>query len=145
MLFDTNNLFKNLGYDVDINNFNLFDGEVSLFSADEGFLRGNMFKNLYDEYKNYTPYKIDFCNEKEKLLFNVQKYDFALNDLSLYLDLHPENEYVFNVFKDYIREYEKAKNEYIKVCGPLMLTETLGSRYDWLKNPWPWDKEGHCV
>lgn len=145
MLFDASDLFKSFNNDLNI--FDLFqdkknESKVELYSVEEGFLRGNMFKNLYDPYKNYSPYKVEFTSEKEKLLFDVQKYDFAINDLNLYLDLCPNDEYVFNLFKQYVMEYEKAKKEYVCKYGPLLLTDDLGIKYDWNKNPWPWDKEG---
>jgi len=145
MLFDANDLFKNLDYDVNLNIFDLFkdkDCKVELYSVEEGFLRGNMFKGLYEPYKNYQPYRIEFSNERERLLFNVQKYDFAINDLNLYLDLYPKDEYVFCLFKQYVEEYEKAKKEYECRYGPLMITDDAGNTYDWSKNPWPWDREG---
>jgi len=112
------------------------------FTPQEGLLRGNMFKDEYSPYKNLTYLPIHPKSEKEKLLFKIYEYDFAVNDLSLYLDLNPEDREAFVYFKSCLMELEKVKIEYEKVYGPLELDETKGSEYDWVKEPWPWDKDG---
>ena len=68
MLFDDNlgfmayNLYPNM-----MNNKNTTNSN-DLVSVDEGFFRGNMFKNEYKPYKNYTYKKIVPKTKKEELL-----------------------------------------------------------------------------
>jgi len=83
-----------------------------ILEPEEGFLRGNMFKDEYIPYKNLTYFKLEPKNEKERNLYKVMALSFALNDLNLYLDLHPDNEEVFSLFKKYVDEYKKALKEY---------------------------------
>lgn len=113
-----------------------------ILEPDEGFLRGNMFKDEYLPYKSLTYFKLEPKNEKERDLYKVMALSFALNDLNLYLDLHPDNEEVFHLFKKYVEDYKKALKEYEMKYGPLKLTDSIGSKYKWLDSPWPWDGFG---
>ena len=87
MLFDDNlgfmayNLYPNM-----MNNKNTTNSN-DLVSVDEGFFRGNMFKNEYKPYKNYTYKKIVPKTKKEELLLEIMELSFVINDLNLYLDL----------------------------------------------------------
>lgn len=111
-------------------------------SAKEGFQRGNMFADEYEPYKRLTYYKLTPKNDREEKLFVVHQFDFALNDLNLFLDLHPDDQEVYELFRQYVAAYENAKDEYEKAYGPLMLTSTNYTSYAWSKNPWPWDDMG---
>ena len=106
----------------------------------EGFLRGNMFKDEYQPYKNLTYFKLNPTCEREKALYKLMALAFAINDLNLYLDLHPSEAKMFDVFKKYIKEYENTCKEYEEAYGPLKITATTGAKYNWLNSPWPWDK-----
>jgi len=98
------------------------------FTPEEGLLRGNMFKNEYSPYKNLTYLPLHPKNEKEKLLFKIYEYDFAVNDLSLYLDLYPEDSEAFQYFKSCLMELEKIKVEYENIYGSLELMEVKGEK-----------------
>lgn len=134
---------------------NVFDVNLSLFMPDidfnrdsnilepmEGFLRGNMFKDEYVPYKNLTYFKLNPTCEKEKMLYKIMALSFAINDLNLYLDLHPDKKYVFDLFKKYVQEKENLCKEYEKSYGPLELTGTTGPKFNWLDSPWPWENKG---
>ena len=98
MLFEDNDFDINMAIfmpDVD------FNRDVKLFDPIEGFLRGNMFREEYEPYKNLSYFRLNPMNEKEKDLFNVMALSFAVNDLNLYLDLHPDNKEIFHSFKKY--------------------------------------------
>lgn len=149
MLFETNDY----DYDYDILNlagFNLnrpgsfyeYSSKNRLVSTTEGFLRGNMWQNEYDPYKNMQPVKLKPTCEREVLLFKIMELDFAVNDLNLYLDLHPEDEEIYEKFRKYTKECLELKDEYARKYGPLTLDQTPSNTYDWMKNPWPWDKTG---
>ena len=133
--FDVNLYMKN------INEINNYDNN-KLYSSNEGLSKGNMFKDEYKPYKNYTPSKLDAMSEKGKILLKLYETDFALNDISLYLDLHPEDNYMYEKFQNYVSEYEKYKKMYEDKFGPLDKTCDNFSEYVWINNPWPWDKEG---
>jgi len=143
MLFDNNNV------DLDFTLLNLagltnnkldFDSDTRNFlSAKEGFLRGNMFKNEYKPYKNLTFVNIRPQNDREAKLYNVMCYSFAINDMNLYLDVHPDDRRALSFLKELIMEEEKAKKEYIMKYGPLNVCDTKGDKFDWIDGPWSWE------
>ena len=83
--------------------------------------------------------------EKDNLLSQVQTYRFAAHDMLLYLDTHPEDKKAFAMFKDLVKKYMELRGEYVKTYGPLKGFESaLGDSFDWLKSPWPWEKEANA-
>lgn len=152
-------LFENNDYDFDIlslagftfddpkkrfdySNNNMNYGNDKILNAKEGFLRGNMFKDEYVPYKNMTYKQLKPSTEREALLYKIMEVDFAVNDLNLYLDLHPEDNAIYEQFKMYVKECIRLKDEYAKKYGPLTLEQVNSNTYEWMKNPWPWDKSG---
>ena len=112
--------------------FNIKDTDNNvLFDHEDGFMYGNMFRNEYDSYKNYRVAKLDSNTEIGKLLLKIYQYDFALNDLSLYLDLHPEDMDVYKVFKKYTEELREYVDLYEKKNGPIELDESNYNNYLW--------------
>ena len=111
--------------------------EEKLVSSELGYLRGNMFLKEYVPYKNYQVRKTN----EEALLLKLSQMEFALNDLSLYLDLHPNDMAVFNKFREYTNEYKRYLNEFEKTYRPLVLSSINKDSYEYYKNPWPWDND----
>ena len=138
MLFD-----DDIGFILlDNKNNNMSDIESKeLVDADLGFLRGNMFKNEYETYKNYTYRKLNPTSKKEQSLYELMKLSFAINDLNLLLDINPNDNNINKIFKKYVETYYEKKLEYVKMYGPIVLEDSSNEKYDWLINPWPWDKE----
>lgn len=139
MLFEDNNFDVNMSLfmpDID------FSRDNKTVSPMEGLERGNMFKDEYEPYRNLTYFKLNPNSEKEKMLYKIIAYSFAINDLNLYLDLHPDKKDIFDLFKKYISEKDKLCNEYERMYGPLEITSTTGLKYNWLDSPWPWDSKG---
>ncbi len=128
-------IFNNQNYYNDMNS-------NKLYSSKEGFLRGNMWVNEYVPYKGMNYMNLVPTCEREALLYKIMEIDFAINDLNLYLDLHPEDYEVYNQFKKYVTECIRLKDDYSKKYGPLSLEETTKEKYNWINNPWPWDKTG---
>ena len=139
-------LFEDNGFDI---NMSLFIPDVdfnqnnnnNILTPMEGFLRGNMFKDEYEPYKSLTFYKLNISTDKEKKLYKIMALTFAITDLNLYLDLHPEDQGTFELFKNYISQKEELCKEYENIYGPLEITST-NRKYEWLNSPWPWDKRG---
>ena len=141
MFFDiNNNYFEDyLNNDIDSINFNRNN---TLYSLDEGFNKGNMFEDIYSKYKNHV-YKLKVSSEKDELLYKIQMYTFALKDLNLYLDVNPTDESIIRKYNEVNNLLKKSKNEYINSYGPLCSNESNDdNNWEWINNPWPWDKEG---
>ena len=115
--------------------------EEKLVSSELGYLRGNMFLKEYVPYKNYQVRKLEAKTNEEALLLKLSEMEFALNDLSLYLDLHPNDMAVFNKFREYTNEYKRYLNEFEKTYRPLCLSSINKDSYEYYKNPWPWDND----
>ncbi|HCY43872.1 MAG TPA: hypothetical protein DHU33_00365 [Firmicutes bacterium] len=115
--------------------------EEKLVSSELGYLRGNMFLKEYVPYKNYQVIKLEAKTNEEALLLKLSQMEFALNDLSLYLDLHPNDMAVFNKFREYTNEYKRYLNEFEKTYRPLCLSSINKDSYEYYKNPWPWDND----
>ena len=110
-------------------------------SNEEKYLRGNMFDDLFKPYKNMTYLKPKLKTEREKDLFEIQKYSFMINDYNLYLDIYPDDKNVLNKYNEATDKLHMLKKEYQKKYGPLMVTKGGYDKYMWSSSPWPWDKE----
>ena len=131
--------FEDIIFDSNIKSNTSNMSSPNLFNEKEGFMYGNMFKNEYLPYKNYRVSKLDATSDKGELILKIYEYDFALNDLSLYLDLHPECETVYKLFRRYTEEQRKYVDMYEKKYGPLELTDSDYSSYMWENGPWPFE------
>lgn len=138
MLFEDNDFDINMAFFIPDVNFN----NVNILSPKEGFLRGNMFRDEYEPYKNLTYFKLEPRDEKEKMLYQIMALSFALNDLNLYLDLHPDEKQVLDLFKKYVAEKNELCQVYVKKYGPLEVSQTSGNKFNWINSPWPWDGKG---
>ena len=96
-------------------NTNIYDNKSDeTFEIDEGFVKGNLFKDEYIGYKDYKPAKITVKNEREALLIKIMMLDFAINDLNLYLALNPDCKEKYEMFTKYSLMYQKCLEEYEK-------------------------------
>lgn len=138
------NKVNNNDIDVNLNvesiNFNRGD---ELYSPLEGFNKGNMFKNLYSKYKNHV-YKLKVNSKRDELLYQIQMYLFAMKDINLYLDLHPNDVNMLNKFYEYRNKYNELKKKYENEYSPLCINNVMNNnKWSWVDNPWPWDKGGN--
>ena len=78
------------------------------------------------------------CCAKEEMLQQIRCYDFAINELALYLDTHPEDEKALCLHRKYARESKDLKDKYQKVYGPLTINFPC-NKWRWLEEPWPWE------
>lgn len=111
----------------------------NVLNPKEGLNIGNLFYDSYIPYKNYKPRELVAKNEKEHLMLKIQELCFAQNDLNLYLDLYPNDQQMFKLFKQYTMEADKLSKIYAEKYGPLELNQDTGSEYLWYQNPWPWE------
>ena len=67
----------------------MYNENGNLFEPYQGFIRGNMFQDLYSSFGKV--YEIKPMNEQAELLTYIDMLDFACIDLGLYLDIDPDN------------------------------------------------------
>ena len=79
-------------------------------------------------------------NEKEQLTLKMQEVFFAMTDLGLYLDSHPDNAAALSDHARLQKEYEEMKNVYEERFGPLTAGGARNADYwDWTAGPMPWE------
>lgn len=78
------------------------------------------------------------CCQREELMQKIQSYEFAINELALYLDTHPEDEKALNLHRRYCNEVKDLKDKYQKVYGPLTINVPC-NKWKWIDEPWPWE------
>lgn len=76
-------------------------------------------------------------NESD-LLKQIQEYEFAITDLSLYLDTHPNDEKALFLYRRYCIEAKDLKDKYQKMYGPLTINCPC-NKWKWRDEPWPWE------
>jgi len=122
-------------------NMNYTNKNEDLADPKTAFLRGNLFNNLYDPYKNYKYGMLNPSNKKEELLYNLLMHKFVLKELNLYLDTNPNNMKMINLYNQYLSEEKKLCEEYEKNYGPLTTDSRFAAEnnWKWVKSPWPWE------
>ena len=79
-------------------------------------------------------------NNREKLLRTLSSVQFALWELHLYLNTHPNDLSALAMHEKYSKRLSQLTNEFEDNYGPL--SPRPGEGIEWLKNPWPWDNGG---
>ena len=84
-----------------------------------------------------------YCSEREQIrrdmICQIRSLEFAINELALYLDTHPEESKALCLHKKYCKEVKELKDEYQKVYGPLTINYPC-NKWRWLEEPWPWER-----
>lgn len=79
----------------------------------------------------------------DALLQRVYEVSFAMDDVVLYLDTHPEDIEALNYYHYVSDLRQQAVEAYEAQCGPLMFDQVRDENYwSWVNDPWPW--EGVC-
>ena len=106
-----------------------------------GFLRGNLFNNLYDPYKIYKYRELKPNNKREEMLYNLLMYNFILVELQLYLDVNPNDANMIRMYNKYLMDKKKLCDEYEMQYGPLTMDGlNIGdNKWNYVNSPWPWE------
>ena len=73
-------------------------------------------------------------------LSEVQVLAFAVQELALYLDTHPEDMEALELYRQYQQLYQKVSQAYEQKKRPLNhAAPGQGDTYAWLDDPWPWE------
>ncbi len=79
---------------------------------------------------------------REKLMREIQEVGFALVDLNLFLDTHPNCKIALEYFRDMQKKYSQLQADYEMEYGPLTAFDTNTEQgWTWIKSPWPWELE----
>lgn len=122
------------------NNMNMMNNQ-NLTTPTEGYLRGNLFANLYNQYKNYQPRRLSATNDQERLFNEMSENAFAAHELNLYLDLYPNDSSILTLFNDYRTRANNLKNQYESAYGPISINSDVlnNTPFLWQTMSWPWE------
>lgn len=76
--------------------------------------------------------------QREEMLMKIKELNFAVVELGLYLDTHPEDQRALCLHRKYAKELKDLKDKYQKVYGPLTIYFPC-NKWRWLEEPWPWE------
>ena len=138
-------MYNNLEYYNYINNnynqplYTENNNPKELYDPYEGFIKGNLFPELYNGYK-VKPIELKPVNEQAKMLTTLDALCFALTDLNLYLDIYPDDRDMLALFNQYREQVNNIMTTYENKFGPLTINSNANNTYPfiWINNPWPW-------
>jgi len=86
---------------------------------------------------------INLCDDKnemtrKEMLKKIKCLRFAVIELALYLDIHPDDTKALCLHNKYCKELKELCDKYQKVYGPLTI-EYPCNKWRWLEEPWPWE------
>ena len=71
--------------------------------------------------------------QREMLLKKINEVSFAVDDILLFLDTHPD--------------CQEALSEYARLYGPLTIDtadDSCSRSWEWIQQPFPWEMKGGC-
>ena len=77
--------------------------------------------------------------EREKLMRQLAANDFAIVELHLFLNTHPNDNAAAAKLDEYSIIASKLRREYESKFGPISAMGRDSNRWAWISNPWPWD------
>ena len=113
------------------------------YELSTGIIRGTIFPGLDLPLKGI----VNQCQLPETPKAKLQILAFAIQELALYLDTHPEDREALELYRKYQKLYDRAAAEYSQNCAPMThMTAVDHPEYTWMNDPWPWEyaanKEG---
>ena len=140
------NFIQNYSNPDGYNNMNInmnanMNTQKELYEPYQGFIRGNLFPNLYDPYKIARPFEVEPMNDQAELLTYIDSLTFAAHELNLYLDVYPNDQQMIQKFNQYRMEANRAIEQYENSYGPLLVNSdaTNVTPWAWDNRPWPWE------
>jgi spore coat protein JB len=120
-----------------------YTNDSNLATPYVGYVRGNLFNNLYSGYKNYQPLPLKPRSEQEDLLLSINQLTFAARELNLYLDTHPNDSKMLDLFNKYRKLADEAIKEYESKYAPFNISSSYMKDvpFAWVADPWPWEME----
>ena len=88
------------------------------------------------------------CNNMEgtrrEMANRIRGLEFAIVELALYLDTHPDDQRALCLHRKYCKECKELKDKYQKVYGPLSINYPC-NKWRWLEEPWASFKLGESI
>lgn len=79
---------------------------------------------------------------REDLFYKIQSVSFAMEDVRLYLDTHPDDIAAYEYYEAYKKIRAKSVSQYNRFFDPLDAYNLKREEYwSWYTKPWPWEGE----
>ena len=79
-------------------------------------------------------------NTCSKLMLDLQKLDFSIYEIVLYLDAYPECEEALSMYNHLVAQRKEIAAEYERQCGPISIMGNKSTTsWDWVKGSLPWE------
>ena len=75
---------------------------------------------------------------QEQAARELQAAGFALHELVLYLDTHPDNRKALTMYRTARKKYLDLYTQYESKHGPLSANGVMGDCWTWSTTAWPW-------
>ncbi len=72
---------------------------------------------------------------RQEMIDQIKALDFAIIELGLYLDTHPEDQKALCMHREYCKQVKDLKDKYQKMYGPLTIFYPC-NKWRWLEQPW---------
>ena len=114
---------------------------LELFQPFEAYTKGNLFKNLYQGYKNFKPARIKVNGERDEEMLNIGQMAFSAHELNLYLDNYPNDKEALDMFNKYRKMANDLIRNYERRYGPLTVSGEINQNtpFKWESEKWPWE------
>ena len=79
---------------------------------------------------------------KDQLMMVIYQYSFAVDDMLLYLDSHPDDVNALEYFREHSHIRNEALKEYARRFGPLTIdtaNDAASQSWQWIRTKWPWE------
>lgn len=77
--------------------------------------------------------------EQQRLMRRICANRFAMWELKIFLDTHPNNTEAMKRLEQYAKETQTLVDQYEDAYGTLHLTDVTTNRWAWVQEPWPWE------
>ena len=94
-------------------------------------------ENKSEEKRNHSECEKDI--RRQEMIDQIKGLDFAIIELGLYLDTHPEDQKALCMHREYTKQVKDLKDKYQKMYGPLTIFFPC-NKWRWLEEPWPWER-----
>lgn len=81
-------------------------------------------------------------NSRQNLMKRLQLQSFAMDDVILFLDSHPDNQMALDYYNKFRALRDETFEQYTRTCGPISAMQAdVTDRWTWVDTPWPWEGE----
>ena len=78
-------------------------------------------------------------SEQEMMLKELSTIDFAIVDLNLYMDTHPDDQEINEKLNTFKEKSNALRKEYESKYGQIKPNYQEKNQWSWISDPWPWN------